>query len=228
MIALTAAMQPEIELIKNSITNAESIKWKNWEFLVGDLYGQQIVAVRTGVGKVLAALITQRLIDQFKPEAVIMSGIGGSINPAIHKGDLVVGIDSLQHDMDATKFGFKRGQIPYTEYHIIPSDPELINIALSYSKEPLKSGRILTGDQFFTGSGDSEYDYMRNELHGDIVEMEGAAAGLTAMINEVPFLIIRAVSDDADGGSGKNYKRFIKRASERNFELIKYILKKIN
>ena len=217
-------MQSEIELIKHSVADAQTVKWHEWEFVKGKLHGREIVAVQTGVGKVLAAIVTQHLIDAFEPAAVIMTGIGGSINPDFHRGDIVIGTDSIQHDMDSTLFGYKRGEIPYTPYRIIPSDPYLVEIAMAYKTEPLKKGRILTGDQFVSGSGRPEFDYLRSELEGDIVEMEGAAAGLAAMINEVPFLLIRAVSDNADGKDMGSYKDFIKSASKRSFGLIEHLL----
>ncbi|HAK46542.1 MAG TPA: 5'-methylthioadenosine/S-adenosylhomocysteine nucleosidase, partial [Spirochaeta sp.] len=110
MIALSAAMQPEIELIKKNIESSEIVIWNDWEFITGRLFGQDVVAVQTGVGKVLAAAVTQRIIDQFEPEAVIMSGIGGSINPDYQRGDLVLGLESVQHDFDTTAVGFKRGE----------------------------------------------------------------------------------------------------------------------
>ncbi len=224
MIALTAAMQPEIGFLKSSITEQEIIRWSNWEFIIGRLGGREVVAVKTGIGKVLAAAVTQKIIDQFSPSAIIMSGIGGSINPEIRRGDLVIGMDCVQHDFDSTEFGFRRGHIPHSDYHIIPSDPNLVRTALLYKKEPLKTGRILTGDQFITRAHEKEFEYLRNELNGDIVEMEGAAAGLTALINDVPFLIIRVVSDNADGESKGSYRKFVNTASERSFHLIEHIL----
>ena len=227
MIALTAAMQPEIELIRAAAEEPRITKWNSWEFVQGRLCGKEIAAVRTGVGKVLSAAVTQKMIDLFNPEAVILSGIGGSINPEFRRGDIVIGTESIQHDMDATLFGFERGRIPYTDYHIIPSDSRLTDIALEYEASPVKKGRILTGDQFISGAGRPEFAYLRNELGGDIVDMEGAAAGLTALINNVPFLIIRIVSDNADGKSGGGYQKFLKSASKKNFDLICHIIRKL-
>ncbi len=225
MIALTSAMPVEIGLIKESVDNAKIVKWADWNFITGELFGSEVVVTHTGVGKVLAALVTQRLIDVFKPSAVIMSGIAGSIDRDLNRGDLVVGIDCIQHDFDAAFFGFERGHIPYTDYHIIEADSMLVEKALSYDKESLKKGRILTGDQFISDAGNKRFDYLRDELKGSLVDMEGAASALTAMVNEIPFLIIRAVSDYADGEGGKNYKKFIKNASVRILGLIEHILK---
>lgn len=220
-------MQPEIKLIKESISNQEKIIWKDWEFIKGELCGREIVAVQTGVGKVLAALVTQRLIDEFNPSAIIMTGIAGAVNPDLNRGDIVVGTDSLQHDMDATLFGFERGQIPYTDYKLIESDAKLIEAAVSYPAEKIKTGRILTGDQFISGIGDDAFSYLTGELDGDVVEMEGAAAGLAAKVNGIPFLLIRVISDKADGKAKGSYLKFLKSASERSFHLLEYMLEKI-
>ena len=217
-------MRPEIELIKKSITNPRVIAWNDREFITGELFGREVVAVQTGVGKVLAAAVTQRMIDRFNPDAIIMSGIAGSINPDLHRGDLVIGVESIQHDFDSTSFGFKRGEIPYTDYHIIPSDKRLVEIALSWG-HGVKTGRVLTGDQFIDRAHTPEYSYLREEMAGDLVEMEGAAAGLTALINRVPFLLIRAVSDNADGEAKGSYKKFLNKAAEKSFSLIEHVLR---
>ena len=220
-------MKPEIDLIKKSVQNAERKNWNGWEFVRGTLAGREIVAVQTGVGKVLAALVTQHLIDEYSPSAIIMTGIAGSVNPEIRRGDILVGRDCMQHDMDATLFGFKRGQIPYTDYRIIDSDPALVETALAYGGEKIRSGRILTGDQFISKAGTSEFAYLTEELGGDAVEMEGAAAGLTAKVNGIPFLLVRVISDNADGEAKGNYLKFLAKASERSFHLIEYMLGKI-
>ena len=227
MIALIAAMKPEIQLIKESLTDAERIPWNDFEFVHGKLNGREVVAVQTGVGKVLSALVTQKIVDDFSPSAIIMSGIAGSLRSDLHRGDIIVGRDSIQHDMNATLFGFERGQIPYTDYRIIESDPALVEAAMSYGAEKLRLGRILTGDQFISGAGTDEYSYLTDELGGDAVEMEGAAAALAAKVNGVPFLLVRVISDNADGKAKGNYLKFLSRASERSFHLIEYLLGKI-
>ena len=156
MIALAAAMQPEIEMIKGAVEAPGIIKWNDFEFLKGRLCGQDVVAVHTGVGKVFSALVTQKLIDTFTPSALIFSGIGGSLNPELHRGDIVIGKDAVQHDLDATMFGFERGQVPYTDYRIIQSDKKLMDIALGYEDEKLKNRKNPHGRSVFfkrRGSG---------------------------------------------------------------------------
>ena len=153
-----------------------------------------------------------------------MTGIAGALNPSYHRGDVIVGKDCLQHDMDASLFGFRRGQIPYTDYRVVPSDKTLFNTAMSCRRLNPKAGRILTGDQFITGSGDPTYSYLIDDLKGDAVEMEGAAAGLTALVNGLPFLLVRVISDKADGKAKGSYLKFLKSASEKSFELVEHIL----
>ncbi len=224
MIAIIAAMDPELRMIRNSIQNRQIENWNGYEFIQGRLGGKEVVAVRCGVGKVLTALITQRLCDEYSPSAIIMSGIAGSINPEILLGDIVAARDCIQHDLDATMFGFSRGEIPYSGIRIVEADTHLFNTALGFSDESVKSGRVLTGDQFITGSDRPEYAYLKNELEGDLVEMEGAASAITAAINKTPFLLIRVVSDNADGKAPENYNKFLKSASERSYHLVEYIL----
>jgi adenosylhomocysteine nucleosidase len=218
-VVLLGAMDGEIESFLKSLTINEKIVWNGFTIYRG-IYGQSdLIIAKTGVGKVLSAIITQKIIDDYSPSAIICTGIAGSLNKEIGIGDILVGSDSVQHDFDATHFNFKIGEIPYTSYRFVKSDETLLNIALKYKLEGQKivSGRVLTGDQFISGQ-------MTNELDGDCVEMEGASIALVATINKIPHLIIRTISDKADGEKKVNLREFLKKSSENSLKMVQYIL----
>jgi adenosylhomocysteine nucleosidase len=218
-VVLLGAMDGEIESFLKSLTINEKIVWNGFTIYRG-IYGQSdLIIAKTGVGKVLSAIITQKIIDDYSPSAIICTGIAGSLNKEIGIGDILVGSDSVQHDFDATHFNFKIGELPYTSYRFVKSDETLLNIALKYKLEGQKivSGRVLTGDQFISGQ-------MTNELDGDCVEMEGASIALVATINKIPHLIIRTISDKADGEKKVNLREFLKKSSENSLKMVQYIL----
>lgn len=217
-------MRQEIAPVVNVLTGSEKIKSGSFYFIKGKLLKHDIITQQTGVGKVLTSSSVQHLIDVFKPEAVIMIGIAGSINTDLKKGDTIIAEDCIQHDMDSTAFGFLRGEIPYTNYRIISSDKRLVETASSCKTISLQKGRVLTGDQFINDCDSDKLNYLRENLKGDLVDMEGAAAALVSMINEVPFLLIRTVSDNADGGGGKGFKNLLKISGDKHVTLIKHIL----
>ncbi len=220
-------MEPEICRIKAAVSGKSAGKLNGHEIITGTLCGKDVVAACTGVGKVLTALSLQYLADHFKPSAVIMSGIAGSVNPNLGIGDMVLGTGFIQHDFDATAAGFERGRIPYSDFGYLEADSSLIECALKWKGETLRTGVVLTGDQFISDAGNDETMSLFRQLNGDIVDMEGAAAAITAAVNGIPFMMIRIISDLADGKIKKSFGKFVKLSSERNLKLIQYILENI-
>jgi adenine phosphoribosyltransferase len=142
--------------------------------------------------------------------------------------DIVISEDTIHHDMDATGLGFKRGQIPFTDLRFFESCPDLKEIAISSLKKlnlSGKTGRILTGDQFINDSKKSFQ--LREEFSGDCIDMESAAVAQVCYLNKIPFLIIRSLSDKADGSAQINFNEFVKSASKNSFILVKEILNSI-
>jgi len=228
-IVILGAMDGEIESFLNTFEIVGKQKWQDFTFYPGKLENRDILIARSGVGKILTAMVTQKIIDLFHPSAIIFTGIAGSINPELNIGDMLIGRDSVQHDFNATKFNFKLGEIPYTPYRFFKSDDFLYNKAMTFSSEKYKviGGRILTGDQFISDKTSSMNSYLTDELHGDCVEMEGAAAALVANVNQIPHLIIRTISDKADGKDKINFRSLLKIASENSLKIVQHILNNI-
>ena len=183
-------------------------------------------------------MVTQRLLDMYRPSAVIFTGLAGALNPELNIGDIVIGIDAVQYDMDVTVMNFKRGEIPFTGIKEVYSDQQLIKAAEEAAetawginflkKHSIYKGRILTGDRFISrGIDDPDYFVFRNSLVGDAVEMEGAAVGLVAFSNGIPFLLIRTISDRADSNAKKDFSRIMKRASRNSFYFVSHVIKNI-
>jgi adenosylhomocysteine nucleosidase len=175
-------------------------------FHEGMLENSSVVVVRSGVGKVNAALCTQRLITMFGVTHVINTGIAGALAHGLGILDFVVSTDAMYHDVDATGFGYKQGQIPQMETWIFPADAGMVTAAetafagMKESKShKIIAGRIASGDQFIASAGART---RIRKICGDpaCVEMEGAAIAHTCFLNGIPYLVIRCMSDMADEG----------------------------
>lgn len=221
-IGIIGAMEEEVSRIKERMEITTITTKASMEFFEGMLEGKRAVVVRSGIGKVNAGMCTQILADVFHVDAVINTGIAGSLNNDVNIGDIVLSTDVLHHDMDATGFGYKKGQIPRMDTLSFGADEKLRSLALKVCKEVnpeigVFEGRIASGDQFIS---DKEVkDAIVSEFGGFAVEMEGAAIGQAAYLNDIPFLVIRAISDKADGSAHMDYATFEKAAIEHSVRL---------
>lgn len=210
VFAIIGALDAEIEVFTKHLLNPQKTNYNGFTFYEGEISGRRTVITKSGVGKVFASLTTQKLIDTYNPQCVIFTGVAGGINNKLNIGDIVVAKDCVQHDFDVRELGFSRGTIPYTDYRFFETDKQLRTLALSAKSEhKIHEDRILTGDQFFTKKEIKENEYLTNELGGDAIEMEGAAVGLVCVFNEVPFLIIRTISDKADEEASVDFTEFL-------------------
>lgn len=216
-IGIIGAMEEEIASLKDRMEQVSCKRKAGMEFQKGILQGKNVVVVRSGIGKVNAAVCTQILADDYQVDAVLNTGIAGSLNNEINIGDIVISRDVLQHDVDATGFGYERGQIPRMDTLSFQADEALARLAEKKCKEvnpdiSVFQGRIASGDQFI-----SSKEVKQNIIEtfgGFCVEMEGAAIGQAAFLNQIPFLIIRAISDKADDSATTDYSAFEKKAIE--------------
>ena len=228
-IGLIGAMDDEIKMYKEHLTERKEVTYKAMAFYIGKLQEKDVVVVKSGVGKVFAAMICQYLIDRFKVNMVLFTGVGGSLNPALEIGDVVVSVDSVHHDFDAVALGFPRGNISYTDYRFFKAEKKLVDLALKakVGQHKVIAGRILTGDQFLTHKEKQEYKYLTEELKGDCVEMEGAAVAQVCVINEIPHLIVRTISDKADGTAVEDYNKFTPMVAHNSFKIVEWVLEHV-
>ena len=221
-IGIIGAMEQEVAALKEKMENVKITRKAMMEFNEGEIAGKKVVVVRSGIGKVNAAICTQILIDDFNAEVVINTGIAGSLNADINIGDIVLSTDVVHHDVDATGFGYPKGQIPQMEEFSFQADAALRGLAAKICKEvnpeiEVFEGRICSGDQFVSDD-DVKEEIVRN-FGGYATEMEGVAIGQTAYLNGVPFLVIRAISDKADGSAHVDYPAFEAAAIEHSVRL---------
>ena len=199
-------------------------------FCKGVLCGKEVVIVRSGIGKVNAGICAQILVDRFKAEMLINTGIAGSLDAKIDIGDMVISTDALHHDMDATEFGYPVGQVPRMEVMSFPADEELVKKAVQASEKANPdihtfTGRVASGDQFIASS--EAKDRIADTFHALCTEMEGAGIAQAAYLNKVSYVIIRAISDKADNSAFMDYPEFERRAIERSVRLVKELMAKL-
>ena len=227
MIGIIGAMDVEVNHLKKDM-KMESISRKaGMEFCKGELKGQQVVVVRSGIGKVNAAVCTQILADVFGVDGVINTGIAGSLNADINIGDVVISTDVVHHDMDAVNFGYPLGQIPQMDVFSFQADEKLAEKARKVCekvKPEIKvfRGRIVSGDQFIADKAVKKR--IEQTFHGFCTEMEGAAIAQAAYLNRIPFVIIRAISDKADDSATMDYPTFEKKAVEHSVRLVEGLM----
>lgn len=227
VVGIIGAMEEEVALLKEAMDVKETVKYASMEFCKGILCGKYVVVVKSGIGKVNAAVCTQMLIDQFHVDYVINTGIAGSLDAQIDIGDMVISTDLVEHDMDASIFGDPVGQIPRMDTFSFPADAKLVEKALQANREAhpdIKTftGRIVSGDQFVSSAEVKEK--LVNLFQAKCTEMEGAAIAHAAYLNKVPCVIIRAISDKADNSATMDYPTFEKKAIAHSVNLMKQLL----
>lgn len=226
-IGIIGAMDEEVNQLKAKMTQVQVKNKAAMEFYSGILEGKKVVVVQSGIGKVNAAVCTQILIDEYDIEVVINTGIAGSLKAEINIGDMVLSTDALQHDMDATNFGYEYGVIPRMENSIFVADEKIVQAALTVCKQVNPDinvflGRVVTGDQFICDN--EKKKWIENQFQGYCTEMEGAAIAQTAYLNKIPFLIVRAISDKADDSAQMDYGDFEAQAITHTVKLITALL----
>lgn len=220
---IIGAMEVEVNVLKKDMKIIREVKKAGMNFCEGTLCGREAVVVRSGIGKVNAAVCTQILIDEFGVTEVVNTGIAGSLKAEINIGDLVISTDLVHHDMDAVGFGYPLGQIPQMDVFSFAADDRLVALAKKACEEvnpeiQVFQGRIVSGDQFVSDQAVKEK--ISENFDGYCTEMEGAAIAQAAFLNGVPFVVVRAISDKADDSATMDYPAFEKLAVEHSVKLV--------
>lgn len=222
---IIGAMNEEVSGLKAKMEILETVTIAGNEFVRGKLYEREIVVVKCGIGKVNAAICTQALIDRFAPQFIINTGVAGSMDSSVVIGDIVISDDLVQHDFDSTALGdCEAGYIPRLGARFFKADERLIEAALAtpLSIYSLLKGRIATGDQFIA---DAAHKQKINELFDPLcVEMEGAAIAHACFLNNVPFVVIRAISDNSDGSAEMAFEKFLGLAAVNSSLIVEAII----
>lgn len=227
-IGIIGAMEVEVALLKERMTVTETCECARMHFFAGTIGKTDVVVVQSGIAKVNAALCVQILADRFQVTHVINTGVAGSLDNALNIGDIVVSTDARYHDVDATYFGYVRGEVPQMGTAFFPADPFLRKAAVEAVKQAapdisVKEGEVISGDQFVC-TPEKKKELM-GAFHAECTEMEGAAIAQAAYLNHLPFVIIRAISDKADESEEQNYNQFAAEAARHCAAIVEYMLK---
>lgn len=202
MIGIIGAMESEVTAIYDKMTSKEIVEHNGIKFYKGQLSNKDVVVIQCGIGKVNAALCTQLLILKFNVDKVVNTGIAGATGDGLNIYDFVVSTSAVYHDFDTQFFGYKLGQVPGLP-ESFAADSKLADVAVSafnnsdLSKDhKITKGLIASGDQFIAGG--EKKNFIVSNFHPQCVEMEGCAIAHTCYKNNVPFVIIRCMSDCAD------------------------------
>ena len=221
---IIAAMEEEMQEIKNIMTDIVEEKIYELIFIKGRINDKNIVLVEAGIGKVNAARVTQILIDKFNIEAIINVGSAGSANDELDIGDIVIGKKIVQHDFDITAFGHPKGYISNVGQYV-ESDIQLIKKMeqtinnLNTQEFKIKIGTIASGDIFCTEL--QMKNKIRTKFNADAIEMEGAAIAQVCKLDNIPFIVIRSISDKPNGNNEITFDKFLEKASKRCAIIIK-------
>ena len=226
-VAVIGAMAQEIELLKSEIENVETIELGRFTLYHGCYAGKNMVLALSGIGKVNAAVATALVVQQFAPACIINTGSAGGLGQGLKVGDVVIGETVAHHDVDATAFGYAVGQVPQLP-PAFASDAGLIEAAgraaAAFEGAAVHRGLIVSGDQFIHSS-DKVAQIRANFPDVQVVEMEAAAIAQAAAQLDVPFVVIRAVSDLADEKAEMSFDEFLQTAAVHSAKMVQQLIR---
>lgn len=229
-IGIIGAMDEEVALLKQKLTDSRAEVHAGLEFTLGQYHGLEIILLKCGIGKVNAAMGATLLCALYQPDAVINTGSAGGFDPSLEVGDVVIGASVCHHDVDVTPFGYEAGQVPGMPTCFLP-DPHLVDVA-QQSMQALpdlhaKLGLIATGDRFMHEPKDVEATRQR---FPDMIaaEMEAAAIAQVCHAFEIPFVVVRALSDIAGKENAVTFEQFLETAATNSATLILEMLGRLS
>lgn len=226
-IGIIAALDIEIDDLKEKLENTNTVKKGSVDFTLGKLHGNDIVAAESGVGKVCAAMCTQTVILEFGVDKIINIGVAGTLDKDIGVLDIAIAKDMVQHDMDISGYQDEPvGLIETLGLIHIPTDKDMLEVMESCAREAereYKVGTIVTGDQFITEP--EKKSWLHENFGGIACEMEGGAIAQVCYMNKVPYLVLRTISDGE--GAAMDFDKFAEEAAKVAIDLIEVFIEKV-
>ena len=226
MIGIIAAMDVEMKSLRSYMENTETEVISGIRFVRGTLEGKDVVTAVCGIGKVFAALCAQTMILHYQPRCIINTGVAGTLTDALTIGSIAVSSAVVQHDMDTSPLGDPVGLISGINKVELPAD-RLLTGQLSACAKVMgiktATGVIASGDQFVASV--ERKAFIVEHFKAIACEMEGAAVGQVCYVNKVPFCVLRAISDSADGSSHMDYPTFVQMAAEQSVALLRRFMR---
>lgn len=226
MLGIIGAMTEEVDLLLNEVTDQKQSVHAEITVTQGSYKGTEIALAQSGIGKVNATICTQMLIDLFKPEKLIFSGVAGGLLPNMRAGDIIVASHVVQYDMDLTAFGRRHGETPGRD-RLIECNPDLVakaTAAFDQAFEDIEGspdlmlGTVASGDRFVQDK--DMLRWLQREFAALATEMEGAAFGHTCSLNGLPFVVIRALSDGSSNTAKGDFEKNLHQACINSFQLM--------
>lgn len=227
-IGIIGAMEVEVSTLKEAMKVDRVVTKAGMNFYEGMFQATPAVVVQCGVGKVNAAMCVQILADLFQVTHVLNTGVAGSLNADLDIGDILVSEKAVQHDVDVSPLGYQLGKIPGFESREFDADKRMADAIIDACKRAnpdvnIVKGRVVSGDQFI--SDNKVKEHLISEFQGDCAEMEGAAIAQASVLNGIPFAIVRAISDKADGSAEMDYPTFESQAAVHCANLVMEFVK---
>ena len=229
-IGIIGAMEQEVALLRDNMEECQQMSLGGVHFYTGKMYGVPIVLQQCGIGKVNAAIGTTLMIDRFNPRCVINTGSAGGFDSSLNVGDVVISTEVRHHDVDVTAFGYEHGQVPQLPAAFKPCD-DLVDSAVIALKKlsglyQIDKGLIITGDSFMQSA--HRVSETREKFPASkAVEMEAASIAQVCHQMDVPFLIIRSLSDIAGKESNVSFDQFLGTAAKHSAEMVMAIISEI-
>lgn len=226
-IGIIGAMQMEIDNLKEAMEQTTTATYSGVEFVSGNIDGQEVVAAVCGIGKVFAAVCTEAMILKYQVDMIINIGVGGSLTKDLGVLDVAVARNVVQHDMDTSPLGDPVGLLSGINMVLLPADERMVALltkCLEDKKINYRTGTIATGDQFI--AGEEQKKLIRTRFEAIAAEMEGGSIGHVCYLNQVPFAILRSISD-SEGGA-MDYQTFAEKAAVQSIEVVLEFIARVN
>lgn len=220
-IGIIGAMAQEVEILRNLMVEAKVIEIAGCKIYDGKINNTQVALLQSGIGKVAAAVGTALLLELTKPDVIINTGSAGGLDANLNVGDIVISTEVRHHDADVTAFGYEKGQLPANPAAFLPNE-QLVSVALKETQTAgfnAVSGLICSGDVFVNGA--EKIAQIRQDFPNVVaVEMEAAAIAQVCHAFNVPFVVVRAISDVADKESHLSFDEFLPLAAKNSSEIV--------
>lgn len=225
-IGVIGALSEEVEWLISRLDSHGCELVGGIEFHTGALEGKSVAIARCGVGKVFAAMCAEAMIIRYSPSLIINTGVGGALDAQLTTGDIVIADRLCQHDMDTSPLGDPKGLISGINVIFMNCDERAVQLLLSTGKKlsyKVKCGTVASGDRFIASK--NEKNKIVKDFSADVCEMEGGAIAQTAFVNKTPFVVVRAISDSADGEATMDYMSFLPIVAQRSAALTLDLIK---
>ncbi|NKE06576.1 MULTISPECIES: 5'-methylthioadenosine/S-adenosylhomocysteine nucleosidase [Mesobacillus] len=228
-VGIIGAMDEEVDLLRSRLEERNDTILARSEFYEGKINSLEVVLLKSGIGKVNAALGTALLIEKFNPDVIINTGSAGGFHKDLNVGDVVISTEVRHHDVDVTIFGYEYGQVPRMPAYFAPDD-SLVDAAVRSAEKingiQVVKGLIASGDSFMNDA--ERVEFIRTKLPDLFAaEMEAAAIAQVAHQFDKPFVIIRSLSDIAGKESNISFDQFLETAAKNSAELILLMLEEL-